>query len=98
MSPLRSARLSRTRLASALAVACLLALPALAAAEASADASTKDLDTVVVTASGNQQWIKDAPASISVISREDIERQPGHDLATLLSRIPGVTGGLSAIG
>jgi outer membrane receptor for ferrienterochelin and colicins len=31
---------------------------------------------VVVTASGSQQWIKDAPASISVISREDIERQP----------------------
>ena len=93
-----SARLPRTRLACALATACLLALPGLAAAEASADASTKDLDTVVVTASGNQQWIKDAPASISVISREDIERQPVHDLATLLSRVPGVTGGLSAVG
>ncbi len=94
----RSARLPRTRLAHALATACVLALPSLAAAEASADASTKDLDTVVVTASGNQQWIKDAPASISVISREDIERQPVPDLATLLSRVPGVTGGLSAVG
>ncbi|RXY89492.1 TonB-dependent receptor, partial [Salmonella sp. 3DZ2-4SM] len=62
----RSARLPRTRLAPALASACLLALPGLAAAEAGADASTKDLDTVVVTASGSQQWIKDAPASISV--------------------------------
>ncbi|RXY87785.1 TonB-dependent receptor, partial [Salmonella sp. 3DZ2-4SM] len=39
-----------------------------------------------------------APASISVISREDIERQPVPDLATLLSRVPGVTGGLSAVG
>jgi len=90
----RSARLPRTRLATA----CLLALPGLAAAEAAADASTKDLDTVVVTASGSQQWIKDAPASISVISREDIERQPVPDLAALLSRVPGVTGGLSAVG
>ncbi|TGV29684.1 hypothetical protein, partial [Mesorhizobium sp. M8A.F.Ca.ET.142.01.1.1] len=55
------ARLPRTRLASA----CLLALPVLAAAEASAEASPQDLDAVVVTASGSQQWIKDAPASIS---------------------------------
>lgn len=90
----RSARLPRTRLATV----CLLALPGLAAAEAAADASTKDLDTVVVTASGSQQWIKDAPASISVITREDIERQPVPDLAALLSRVPGVTGGLSAVG
>ncbi|KAF1014942.1 MAG: Colicin I receptor [Stenotrophomonas maltophilia] len=98
MSATRNApvRPLRTRLASALATACLLPLPALAAP--SADASTKDLDTVVVTASGYQQLIKDAPASISVISREDIERQPVHDLATLLSRVPGVTGGLSAVG
>ena len=88
------ARLPRTRLATALALAGLAGLPSVAAAEA----ATKDLDTVVVTASGNQQWIKDAPASISVISREDIERQPVHDLATLLSRVPGVTGGLSASG
>jgi len=82
----------------AVAVCLLLASPAIALAETAAAPAAKDLDTVVVTASGNQQWIKDAPASISVISREDIERQPVHDLGTLLSRIPGVTGGLSAAG
>ncbi|MEG2804098.1 TonB-dependent receptor [Stenotrophomonas sp.] len=82
----------------ALAVCLLLAAPSLALAETAADPAAKDMDTVVVTASGNQQWIKDAPASISVITREDIERQPVHDLGTLLSRIPGVTGGLSAAG
>ncbi len=87
---------ARTALSSALVLACLLPLPALA--DAAGDPATRDLDTVVVTASGNQQWIKDAPASISVISREDIERQPVHDLASLLSRVPGVTGGLSASG
>lgn len=82
----------------AMAVCLLLATPAVALADAAGEPAAKNLDTVVVTASGNQQWIKDAPASISVISREDIERQPVHDLGTLLSRIPGVTGGLSAAG
>ena len=97
-SPLhrRPARLVRAPLA--LAVCLLLATPAVALADAAGEPAAKNLDTVVVTASGNQQWIKDAPASISVISREDIERQPVHDLGTLLSRIPGVTGGLSAAG
>ncbi|MCC7633646.1 TonB-dependent receptor domain-containing protein [Stenotrophomonas rhizophila] len=90
------ARLVRAPLA--LAVCLLLASPGIARADGAGTAAAKELDTVVVTASGNQQWIKDAPASISVISREDIERQPVHDLGTLLSRIPGVTGGLSAAG
>ncbi len=92
----RPARLVRAPLA--LAVCLLLATPAVALAAGAGEPAAKNLDTVVVTASGNQQWIKDAPASISVISREDIERQPVHDLGTLLSRIPGVTGGLSAAG
>ena len=97
-SPLhgRPARLVRAPLA--MAVCLLLATPAVALADAAGEPAAKNLDTVVVTASGNQQWIKDAPASISVISREDIERQPVYDLGTLLSRIPGVTGGLSAAG
>ncbi|MCF7751704.1 TonB-dependent receptor [Bacillus subtilis subsp. subtilis] len=92
---------SRVRLARAplaVAVCVLLASPGIALADVAAGPAAQDLDTVVVTASGNQQWIKDAPASISVISREDIERQPVHDLGSLLSRIPGVTGGLSAAG
>ena len=96
-NPSSPARLVRAPLAVAV---CLLLTPGLALADA-ADAGAppaKQLDTVVVTASGNQQWIKDAPASISVITREDIERQPVHDLGTLLSRLPGVTGGLSAAG
>lgn len=86
----------RRVLSTALHLACLL--PVVAHAGAGPATTPRKLDTVVVTASGNQQWIKDAPASISVISREDIERQPVHDLAALLSRVPGVTGGLSASG
>ncbi len=87
---------ARAPLAAALCLALTCPLPALA--EAAGDPAARQLDTVVVTASGNQQWLKDAPASISVISREDIERQPVHDLGSLLSRVPGVTGGLSAVG
>ena len=56
------------------------------------------MNTVVVTASGTAIDIKDAPASISVITREEIERQPVYDLNTLLRRIPGVTGGTSPVG
>ncbi len=51
------------------------------------------LSPVVVTATGAPVDLRDAPASISVITREDIERQPTNDLATVLRRIPGVTGG-----
>ncbi|GKS83389.1 TonB-dependent receptor [Acidovorax sp. SUPP1855] len=56
------------------------------------------LSTVVVTASGTAVDIKEAPASISVITREDIERKPVTSLGELLSTIPGVTGGLSGTG
>ena len=37
-------------------------------------AQEKSLETVVVTASGFEQEIKDAPASISVITREELEK------------------------
>ncbi|WP_311221478.1 MULTISPECIES: TonB-dependent receptor domain-containing protein [unclassified Acidovorax] len=56
------------------------------------------LSTVVVTASGAAVDIKEAPASISVITREDIERKPVTSIGELLSTVPGVTGGLSGTG
>ncbi|PWB28999.1 TonB-dependent receptor [Stenotrophomonas sp. SPM] len=56
------------------------------------------MDTVVVTATGAQQWIKDAPASISVITREEIERKPVTSIGQLLSTVPGVTGGYALSG
>ena len=65
----------------------LMALyPALAQAD---DAAT--LATVVVTASGYEQQIKEAPASISVISREQLESQPFVDLADAVRQIEGVS-------
>lgn len=59
---------------------------------------TAQLKTIVVTASSQAVDIKEAPASISVITREDIEKQPVGSLAELLSKVPGVTGGISPSG
>lgn len=63
-----------------------------------AEESTVDLDRLVVTASGNDIDIKDAPASISIITREEIDRSPVTSLSELLGDLPGVTGGYSTAG
>lgn len=57
-----------------------------------------ELDTSFVTATGGATDLRDAPASVSVITREEIERQPVYDLNTLLRRVPGVTGGFGPVG
>lgn len=56
------------------------------------------LDTVVVTAAGHEQNIADAPASISVITREELEKQSYSNITDALKNIPGVsvTGGGSS--
>lgn len=56
------------------------------------------LDTVVVTASGFEQAVKDAPASITVIPRTELEKKAYRDVTDALKDVPGVviTGGGSA--
>ncbi len=81
----------------AVALACAT-LASAQAQTASGAAGGAALSTVVVTASGNAVDIKEAPASISVITREDIERKPVTSIGELLSTIPGVTGGLAGTG
>jgi len=76
----------------------LLALALMPAAVFANDNDADTLDTVVVTASGMQQWLSDAPASMSVITREEIERKPVTSIAELLGTLPGVSGGLAASG
>ncbi|MGQ7247269.1 ligand-gated channel protein [Halomonas sp. V046] len=58
-------------------------------------AEALDLDDVVVTAAGFDQSQKDAPASISVITREDMEKRYYRDVTDALRDVPGVivTGG-----
>lgn len=84
---------SRTQLAAALCAAGLGMAPAASWAQAASEAKT--LDTVVVTASGFEQQIQDAPASISVITREDLDKKFYRDVNDALIDVPGVivTGG-----
>jgi len=86
-------RVSRTRLAAALCAAGLGMGPV--AVWAQATDSAKTMETVVVTASGFEQQIKDAPASISVITREDLDKKFYRDVNDALLEVPGViiTGG-----
>jgi outer membrane receptor for ferrienterochelin and colicins len=58
-----------------------LALPVIAAESG---------DTMVVTAAATEQNLKDAPASISVITQEDLQRKPVQNLKDVLQDVPGV--------
>ena len=54
-------------------------------------ATNSDTDTMVVTASGFAQQVKEAPATISVITPEEIDNKPYRDVTDALKDIPGVT-------
>lgn len=63
-------------------------------ASASGAALANEQDTIVVSASAIEQTVKNAPASISVITAEDIEKNVGKastDLADVLERVTGVS-------
>src|SRR5690606_16758140 len=77
--------------------AVLGAMVACSAASVAAQ-SVQQLDTVVVTAAGHEQQIIDAPASISVITREELEKKSYTDIVDAVQNIPGVhvTGGGSS--
>jgi len=73
-------------------------LPALSTAPLSAqsaDTDARTLDAVVVTATGFEQAIQDAPASITIITREELEKRAYPDISEALRDVPGimVTGG-----
>lgn len=63
-------------------------------AEASAAAMTEEelarMEVMVVTASGFEQKLTDAPASVSVISREELQNRPYAGLADALRDLEGV--------
>ncbi|WP_087024204.1 TonB-dependent receptor domain-containing protein [Thaumasiovibrio subtropicus] len=54
-------------------------------------ANTNDSETIVVTASGYEHIVTEAPATISVITRETLENRSYKDLTDALRDIPGVT-------
>jgi len=55
-----------------------------------ATAETK-LENVVVTASGFEQAVENAPASISVVEREELEKKAYRDVTDVLRTMPGVS-------
>lgn len=73
--------------------ALVCATPALARpADEAPQAQTTNAGDIVVTATGGrEQQVKDAAASISVITREDLERLPYREVTDALLEVPGVT-------
>jgi len=72
----------------AFAVTTTLALPA--QAELAATALDYDMEVIVITASGFEQKLVDAPASVSVVTREDLQNKPFTSLADALRDIEGI--------
>ena len=56
----------------------------------SATAQEKELGPVVVSASGFEQSVKDAPASISVITAEELKKKSYTDVTDALKNVAGV--------
>lgn len=60
------------------------------AAEKQTDSKSKTLDTQVVLGAGSKVSILENPASVSVISKEDIQKNPAIGIADQLRNLPGV--------
>lgn len=73
-----------------LSVALLAALSAPAFASGAPAGQPTNLDKVVVTATGFEQKITDAPASISVITKEDLAKRPYITLLDAVRDLEGV--------
>lgn len=71
--------------------ALLLAVATLPTLVALPSHASDQLENIVVTASGHDQMIKDAPASMSVVTRESLEGRHYSDLTDALRGLPGVT-------
>jgi len=68
------------------------ALPLAAHADMNADmnAGAAGMSTVVVTASGFEQTVREAPASITVLTREQLEKERFGNLAQALESVEGI--------
>ncbi|NMG37371.1 TonB-dependent receptor [Azoarcus sp. TTM-91] len=76
--------------------ALTLALALGLSAGAFAQGTERQLSETVVSASGFEQQIKEAPASISVITREDLETKRITNIADALADVEGIDTGGSA--
>lgn len=74
---------------SAAPLCLLLAMPAGAFAQSGSNAPTQ-MNPLVVTASGFAQDVKEAPASITVITRQDLEEKRATNIAEALRDVEGI--------
>ena len=91
---------TRSLLSKSIAAACFV-FPVMGFANEQAnqvDTETSTMETMVVTAAGYEQVLTEAPASISVITRDQLENRSYKDLTDALRDVPGVivTGGGSS--
>ena len=63
-----------------LSLLSLSILAALATNAAATEQNTETLDSIVVTASGTTQELRDAPASISVVNQAQLRSHPSNRL------------------
>ncbi|CAK9885393.1 MAG: Colicin I receptor [Candidatus Erwinia impunctatus] len=69
---------------------CISALAVASPIKADDNRERKEEDTLVVTAAASEVNLKDAPASISVITAEEIKKKPVQNLNEVLRGVPGV--------
>jgi outer membrane receptor for ferrienterochelin and colicins len=96
--PIRRSRLMAGA-ASVVLMVSALAIPGVASAQSVAAAApeAEALDDIVVTASGFEQRVTQAPASITVVPRKEIQEQRATSIAEVLANVEGVDVG-SAVG
>ncbi len=82
-------RRAPTRAILSLAISALVSLPAVAEEALPVD-DARNFETVVVTAAGFEQKLTDAPASISVITPEDLAQRPYMTLLDAVRDLEGV--------
>lgn len=75
----------------AIAAACCCLSAALAQQQPRQPVPAATLSPVVVTASGREQAVKEAPASISVITREELDKKPYTSLHDVVRDLEGVS-------
>jgi len=85
-------RFCRPATASVAATTLTLVFAASASAQTPGPAlDPTELDDVVVTATATRRTLQDVPATMSVVTRDDLLRRPVQDLTDVLRDVPGVT-------
>ena len=59
-------------------------------AHAEDDVAVYDLGQAVVTASGFTQDLREAPASMSIVSADTIKEAPARDIGDIVANLPGI--------